>query len=263
LLHRAGAFQDRENRTYKDGTLPSRDDPSSRAACAPERPDPSLRPALHKPARLLVEATHTSSLLGFAPQARRASRPCLLRVTPRCRDHAPGTRCDPVGRSSAAWSHRRRPTRDEPIRPPIRGRCQSTPARSVGCTDRTRAAFGSTSGAGRLILPGNIAACTLIDPARPISGIARKTRGLVAVGQADLRCMGRWAPHMGTERRRKRPAELVAVVYLRLAWCASTLPKASSSCVVIRCLNSASSASEASGRSELTAPMISSQRSSG
>ena len=42
-----------------------------------------------------------------------------------------------------------------------------------------------------------------------------------------------------------------------------TLPNASSSWVVMRCLNSASSASEASGLSESTASISSSQRSSG
>ena len=51
--------------------------------------------------------------------------------------------------------------------------------------------------------------------------------------------------------------------YLRLAWCSITLPNALSSWLVMRCLNSASSASEASGRSELTASISSSQRSAG
>ena len=68
-------------------------------------------------------------------------------------------------------------------------------------------------------------------------------------------------PHaawLGTAHVRSR-----SIPYLRLAWCSTTLPNAASSWVVMRCLNSASSASEASPRSEPTPSISSSQRSSG
>jgi hypothetical protein len=66
---------------------------------------------------------------------------------------------------------------------PLRSRSPRATAGRVGCSDRARAALGSAAGAESLLKAGNIARCTLLNPAPAIRRFESSHEAEVAARQ--------------------------------------------------------------------------------